>query len=103
MKLKELRKENHLTQNDVAKILNVNQRTYSGYELGLSEPNIQSLIKLAELYHVSLDELLGRDCNIINLNALEEETSTLIKKIINMNKIQKLQTINFVNSLTMFD
>lgn len=103
MKLKELRKENHLTQNDVAKVLNVNQRTYSGYELGLSEPNIQSLIKLAELYHVSLDELLGRDCDIINLNALEEDTSSLIKKIINMNKIQKLQTINFVNSLTMFD
>ncbi len=103
MKLKKLRKENHLTQNDVAKVLNVNQRTYSGYELGLSEPNIQSLIKLAELYHVSLDELLGRDCDIINLNALEEDTSSLIKKIINMNKIQKLQTINFVNSLTMFD
>ena len=61
MNLKILRKQAGLTQGEVAKLINVNQRTYSGYETKFSEPNIETLIKLADYYNVSLDYLVGRE------------------------------------------
>ena len=59
MRLKDLREDHDLKQSDVAKILNISQVSYGRYELGISEPTIESLIKLADFYNVSLDYLLG--------------------------------------------
>lgn len=61
MRLKELRKEKKLSQEQIAKILSVTQRTYGGYELETSEPSIQTLCNLADYYNVSLDYLVGRE------------------------------------------
>ena len=58
--LKELRKANNKTQEEIARLLNVTQVTYSRYELEQSEPTIETLIKLADIYGVSLDYLVGR-------------------------------------------
>ena len=60
MNLKQLRKSEKLTQEQLAKILNVAKTTYCGYELGTSEPTIETLIKLADFYNVSLDYLVDR-------------------------------------------
>lgn len=59
-KLKELREAKGLTQNEVCEIINVRQNTYSAYERETREPNIDTLIKLAEFYKVSLDYITGR-------------------------------------------
>ena len=56
----ELRKLNKLTQRDVAQHLNISQPSYIRYENGKSEPTIDNLIKLADLFDVTLDELCGR-------------------------------------------
>ena len=56
----ELRKLNKLTQRDVAQYLNILQPAYMCYENGKSEPTIDNLIKLADLFDVTLDELCGR-------------------------------------------
>lgn len=58
--LKELRKKNNLTQAELAKYLNMTQRTYAHYEKGDREPNIETLILLAEKYGVPVDVLIGR-------------------------------------------
>ena len=102
-KLKTIRISNKLTQKDVADYLKISRSTYNNYEQNIAEPSIESLIKLADKFHTSIDELVGRDTDMINLNTLEPEVSTLIRKIIKMNDIQKAQTINFVGALTMFD
>ena len=57
MKLKELRRKNNLSQYDLANILDVQQPTYNRYETLKSEPDIETLKKLAEYYHTSLDYL----------------------------------------------
>lgn len=103
MNLSGIRKERKKTQLQVAKDLLLDPTTLCNYEKGKSQPNIETLCKLADYYHTSIDELVGRNTDIINLNTLEPEVSTLIKKIIKMNNIQKAQTINFVGALTMFD
>jgi transcriptional regulator with XRE-family HTH domain len=58
--LKRLRKKNKLTQQDVADYLNVIRQTYSHFETGRNEPDLNTLIKLAELFQVPLDILAGR-------------------------------------------
>ena len=61
MKLKELRKNKKMTQEEVSKYLNIARSTYNGYEQNISEPTIETLSKLADLYEVSLDQLVGRE------------------------------------------
>lgn len=55
-----LRKEKELTQVNLAKILNIRQTTVSSWENNISVPDYPTLIRLANLYDVSTDYLLGR-------------------------------------------
>ncbi|MBQ7580112.1 MAG: helix-turn-helix transcriptional regulator [Clostridia bacterium] len=57
--IRNLREDNDYKQKDVAKYLNVSQNTYSQYETGVIELTASTLIKLAKLYNVSVDYLLG--------------------------------------------
>ena len=55
-----LRREYNLTQKQLATMLSLKQTTYSGYERGWHEPNIETLIKIADFYGITLDRLVGR-------------------------------------------
>ena len=57
--LKELRKEKGLTQKQIAKKLNKSETGYASWEQGLSEPSINDVRLLCEIYEVSSDFLLG--------------------------------------------
>ncbi|MBQ7913185.1 MAG: helix-turn-helix transcriptional regulator [Clostridia bacterium] len=59
MKLKELREENDYKQAFIANYIGVKQNAYSQYETGKRQIPIEALIKLADLYNVSIDYLLG--------------------------------------------
>ncbi len=59
-RIRELREDHDLTQVYLAKLLNVNQRTYSRYETGEHEISLASLTKIADFYNVSIDFLLDR-------------------------------------------
>jgi len=61
IRLIEQRKLNNLTQRDVAKHLGITQPSYIRYEKGDAEPSLFNLVKLADLFDVSVDFLLGRD------------------------------------------
>ena len=59
--LKQLRLENKLTQKQLAARLNVTDRSIRDWENEQTEPAYDTLIKLAEILDVTLDELVGRD------------------------------------------
>ncbi len=59
-RLKELRKEATLTQGQVAIYCDITEKTYQNYELMTREPKIENLIKIADLFNVSVDYLVGR-------------------------------------------
>ncbi|WMJ81994.1 helix-turn-helix transcriptional regulator [Clostridium sp. MB40-C1] len=81
-RLKELREEKQLTQEELGKLLNVSRQTVSGYESEDNEPSIQNLIKLADIFNVSLDYLLGRTKERVNLNLKNKKDKNLIIDII---------------------
>ena len=58
-RIRELREDNDLSQQDVAKYLKVHQTTYSSYELGKLGVTADILIKLSAFYKVSADYILG--------------------------------------------
>lgn len=59
-RLRELRKEKGLTQIELAKLLNVSDRSVGFYETGERDPDTDTLKKLADIFGVSIDYLLGR-------------------------------------------
>lgn len=67
-KLKEIREYEGLTQNEVAKRLHVTRATYAGWECGKDIIPLRKLNDFANLFHVSLDYLVGSapDIKIIN-------------------------------------
>ena len=56
--LKLLRKSKNMKQSDLAKLLDVNQRTVSAWEHGICEPNFATLLKISAIFNESLTDLL---------------------------------------------
>ena len=59
-KLKELREHNGWSQKELAEKLDVKQSTIAAYEAGRNEPKIDTLLRITDISHVSLDYLFGR-------------------------------------------
>ena len=59
-RLKECRKEHGYTQGQVAIYCDITEKAYQNYELMTRQPKIEILIKIADLYKVSIDYLVGR-------------------------------------------
>lgn len=62
-RIRDLREDNNLKQKEVAVYLHCSQQVYSNYELGQRDIPTDILIGLSELYHVSVDYLLGLTSN----------------------------------------
>ncbi len=60
-KIKELRKINKITQDKLSKSLKIARSTLAMYEIGKSEPDQATLIKIADYFGVSVDYVLGHD------------------------------------------
>ena len=73
-KIKKYRENKKMTQNEVAEVLGVKPATISKYETNTLEPNIESIKKLAEIFEISIDELLndkGDEFDISKFNILD--------------------------------
>ncbi len=60
-RLRYLREKEALTQTNLANALHIGQSTYNRYERGIREPDHETLKKIADYFHVSLDFLLKHD------------------------------------------
>lgn len=58
-RIRTLREDADKTQNEIAKLLRVGQRTYCDYELGKTRIPVDSLIVLAKFYNVNMDYICG--------------------------------------------
>ncbi len=80
-KIKNLREDLDLTQTQVAEMIPMNQSNYSKIERGQQEPDLQQLKRIAEIFCVSADYLLG----IKNDETVAKDV-TFARKIINLYK-----------------
>lgn len=100
MNLKKLRKNLGLTQEEVASKLCLARSTYRNYENNEREPNIDTLIKIADFFDVSLDYLCDRqNKNLIFADSLSDKKKELIGMIKDLNDDETLIAIGFVAKL----
>lgn len=59
-RIRDLREDNDLTQQEIANVLGTSQTMYARYERGANELPIHHLLTLCNFYHVSADYILGR-------------------------------------------
>ncbi len=64
--LKTLRKQKRLTGAKLAQKLNISHSTLASWETGRHIPHLEDIIRLADFFEVSIDELLGRDEEVIH-------------------------------------
>ena len=62
-RLKDLREDKDLMQNEVASVLGIDQRVYSNYETGKREIPTRFVVILADYYNTTTDYILGRTNN----------------------------------------
>jgi len=79
--LKKFREAMGLRQQDVALKVGLTRAAYSHYEKGIREPKLEVLIRIADLFHTSIDELLGHECNRDSLKAWELDFLTKVNKL----------------------
>lgn len=63
IRLKELRNQKNMTQDELGKVLNVSGKTIGTWERDSRQPNIETINALANYFNVSTDYLLGRKEN----------------------------------------
>lgn len=72
MRLKELRKAHRYKQTEIAEMLSCSQGVYSRYENEEREPPFDIIKKLADIYSVTVDYLMGRDETTTEISPIEK-------------------------------
>lgn len=80
-RIKLLRNEQGITQEQLGDYLNLSRSSVKGYENDGVEPSLSVLVKIADVFNVSLDYLLGRTDEKYNINLLDEGTKDFLLKI----------------------
>ena len=75
MKLKQARKDAGYTQKQVEELTGIKRVTIASYEIGRTEPDLETLAKLADFYCVSVDWLLGTKGINFNPNVPADKTA----------------------------
>ncbi len=78
-KLRQCRDESSLSQETVAERLNVTRQAVSKWERGINEPDIETIVRLSDMYSVTIDQLLRSDLSIVRKLAVKERS---FKKLI---------------------
>ncbi len=82
-RLKNLRIEKHLRQDQVARLVNVEKSSISMYETGMRQPSYATLVRLADVFNVTTDYLLGRTSSSpIDLSGLTAAEATMISQLV---------------------
>ncbi len=80
-RLAEMRKKHKYKQTDLAVKLNVSQQVISNIERGVTTPDIEQLKKIADIYQISLDQLVGREFLNKDTDAIERQIISCIKQM----------------------
>lgn len=65
-RIKDARQKNNITQESLAEQLGISRQTVSSWETGKSYPDIVSVIKMSDIFNISLDKMLKEDKKLVN-------------------------------------
>lgn len=94
-KMLELRKQNDLSQEQLAEKMGVARQTISKWELGETSPDLEQAKRLSQIFNISLDDLTNNKIRDISITKVSS-TKSLTKLIINILKIILMSVIILV-------
>ncbi len=77
-RLRLIRKEHKLTQQNIADVLGIDRTTYTVYELGTTTPSPATLVKLSQIYNVTVGYLIGVEENRPELRKNLDDAKSLV-------------------------
>lgn len=78
-RINELRVKSGMSQTELANRLNVTRSSVNAWEMGISVPSVQNLVELSQIFHVSVDYLIGLNANeAVCLDSYSEEEKELV-------------------------
>ncbi|HIU57328.1 MAG TPA: helix-turn-helix transcriptional regulator [Candidatus Ornithomonoglobus merdipullorum] len=86
-RIAELRKEKHLNQTGLGLKLNVSQKMISAYESGAHQPSIETLIRMSEIFNVSVDYMIEN-------SDIRMKAERLVKDGLTANEAELLELFN---------
>ena len=99
LRIKEFREELRLTQKELADKINNVQRNVSNWENGTSEPDCETILQLAEIFDVPIDELFGRTFSGVETQSFAGVELKLLKMIKKMPEAQKFALLQFLREI----
>lgn len=76
----QLRKENNMTQDDLAKKIFVERETISKWERGINTPSMEVLLKLCDIFKITINEMiLAERTNVNNISKINNVTANILK------------------------
>lgn len=81
-RLKELREDKGLNQDQLADMLGITRSAVSSYETNVNLPSLEIAVKIANIFNISLDYLTCRTKEMHNINLFDKKSKTLILDII---------------------
>lgn len=101
MRIKELRLKSGLTQKETAKKLQLETVTYHGYENEKRQPDINTLIKIADFFNVSLDYLCNHKTeNVYDWGQINEEQKKAIELLLELDNNELNQVIGYIKGIS---
>ncbi|MBQ7879915.1 MAG: helix-turn-helix transcriptional regulator [Clostridia bacterium] len=101
-RLKELRKEKELTQKELSKLVNLSSNCVCEWEKGRSQPNVETLKKLSEIFSCSVDYIIGNTDdfgNIVPAQPLKEGEKQLLEIFRSLAPIKQSQLSDYAKFL----
>lgn len=99
LRIKELREESGMTQQQLAERLDNAQRNVSNWENGAAEPDCDTILRLAEVFGVPIDELFGRDTRAETERRAEDLNARLAEATNSLSDDQKAALILLIRRL----
>ncbi len=94
--LKKIREEHLLSQENLAEILDVSRQTISNWENTKSYPDIERVMRMSEIYHLSLDELLKGDTKMVQSWLDATDSKRTVKQLVVLLLINLLALIGLL-------
>jgi transcriptional regulator with XRE-family HTH domain len=97
-KIIELRKKEGYSQEELASLLDVSRQSVSKWELNASTPDLDKIVRLSEIFHVSIDSLLQEDRIEPEEHVARLMPQTEVEALVNLKEKSRLYMISSPNS-----
>lgn len=89
-RIKDIRDKNGLTQEELARKMSITRSSVNAWEMGISMPSPENLVRLSEIFNVSTDYILGVDNReTVSIDNLSDEKKKIVYELVKILKKKK--------------